>query len=90
MIKQKHHLTILTSTVSWAETETVSTSINQFFFQTRQLNVGECLPSSCAIADVRLLMIQERSQGATINIVGIKAVPGDYNMWQDYKFHIIG
>lgn len=59
-------------------------------FKTRQLNVGECMPSSCNKADVRLLMIQERSQGATINIIGIKAVPGDYNLWQDTKFHVIG
>lgn len=59
-------------------------------FKTRQLNVGECLPRSCSKVDVRLLMVQERSQGATINIIGIKAVPGDYNLWQDRKFHIIG
>lgn len=64
-------------------------NIMDFLFQTRQLNVGECLPSSCSSSDVRLLLVQERTQGATISIVGVRPVPGDYSIWQDGKFHVV-
>ncbi|EEZ97339.1 nose resistant to fluoxetine protein 6 isoform X1 [Tribolium castaneum] len=57
---------------------------------TRQLNVGECLPSSCTPADVRLLLAQDRKAGSTLNVVGIRPVPGDYRLLEDIKFQIVG
>lgn len=45
---------------------------------------------SCSVADVRTLLAQERNQGASLNIVGVRKVPGDYSILQDGKVHIIG
>ncbi|KAJ8919186.1 hypothetical protein NQ315_012174 [Exocentrus adspersus] len=57
---------------------------------TRQLNLGECLPRSCGVTGVRMLLAQEHNQGATVNIVGVREVPGDYSLLSDLKVHIVG
>ncbi|KAJ8950824.1 hypothetical protein NQ318_012688 [Aromia moschata] len=58
--------------------------------KTRQLNVGQCLPKSCGVSGVRMLLAQERNQGASVNIVGVRQVPGEYSLLSDLKFHIVG
>ncbi|KAJ8983899.1 hypothetical protein NQ317_006703 [Molorchus minor] len=57
---------------------------------TRQLNIGQCLPKSCGVSGVRMLLAQEPNQGVTLNIVGVRQVPGEYSLWSDRKVHIIG
>ncbi|XP_063906945.1 nose resistant to fluoxetine protein 6-like isoform X2 [Zophobas morio] len=57
---------------------------------TRQLNVGECLPASCSPSDVRVLLATERKSGSSLSVVGIRKVPGDYDVLQDPKFQIVG
>ncbi|KAF5270965.1 hypothetical protein FQA39_LY08268 [Lamprigera yunnana] len=56
---------------------------------TRQINVGQCLPRSCTVTDIRRLLKQERSQGSKLSVIGVRAVPGDYSLLYDLKFHII-
>ncbi|XP_018574609.1 nose resistant to fluoxetine protein 6-like [Anoplophora glabripennis] len=63
---------------------------NQATPVTRQLNLGECLPRSCGVAGVRMLLAQERNQGASVNIVGVREVPGKYSLLSDLKVHILG
>ncbi|KAL3277718.1 hypothetical protein HHI36_013061 [Cryptolaemus montrouzieri] len=58
--------------------------------ETRQLNIGECLPASCSYSDIRVLLSQEPKQGATINIIDIRKVPGTYSLLNDVKFSIVG
>ncbi|KAG5878784.1 hypothetical protein JTB14_036333 [Gonioctena quinquepunctata] len=57
---------------------------------TRQLNLGECLPESCGVAGIRKLLAQERNQAASVNIVGVRQVPGDYSLLSDFKVHLVG
>ncbi|KAK4881268.1 hypothetical protein RN001_004587 [Aquatica leii] len=57
---------------------------------TRQLHLGQCLPRSCTVGDVRRLLKQEASQAALLSVIGVKAVPGEYSMLYDLKFHIMG
>ncbi|CAH1112271.1 unnamed protein product [Psylliodes chrysocephalus] len=57
---------------------------------TRQLNVGECLPKSCGVTGVRSLLAHERNQATSINIVGVREVPGDYSLLYDFKVHLLG
>nr|XP_023029377.1 nose resistant to fluoxetine protein 6-like isoform X1 [Leptinotarsa decemlineata] len=57
---------------------------------TRQLNLGECLPKSCGVAGVRGLLAQERNQAASVNIVGVRMVPGEYSLLSDFKVHLVG
>ncbi|XP_045468141.1 nose resistant to fluoxetine protein 6-like isoform X1 [Harmonia axyridis] len=57
---------------------------------TRQLNIGECIPASCTNNDLKILFQQEPKQGASINIIDIRPVPGDYSLLGDVKFSIVG
>ncbi|XP_056631522.1 nose resistant to fluoxetine protein 6-like, partial [Diorhabda sublineata] len=57
---------------------------------TRQLNVGECLPQSCDVQGVRSLLALERNQANSVNIVGVRKVPGDYSLLSDFKVHLLG
>jgi hypothetical protein len=80
----------LTPVVSFRLTFERKLDLTQARFQTRQLNVGECLPSSCSASDVRLLLAQERRPGTSLSVVGIRPVPGDYSLLGDPKFQIVG
>lgn len=57
---------------------------------TRQLNIGQCLPKSCKPEDIRLIMLNEKSQAKSLNIIDVRLVPGDYCLFDDVKFYIIG
>ncbi|GJQ82042.1 hypothetical protein Trydic_g6918 [Trypoxylus dichotomus] len=57
---------------------------------TRQLNIGQCLPKSCKPESIRLLMLNEKSQATSLNIIDVRAVPGNYCMFDDVKFYIMG
>ncbi|CAH0559437.1 unnamed protein product [Brassicogethes aeneus] len=57
---------------------------------TRQLNVGQCIPKSCDIAEIRTLLTQEQNFGASLTVVGVRPVPGSYSLWTDTKVHILG
>ncbi|CAH1155134.1 unnamed protein product [Phaedon cochleariae] len=57
---------------------------------TRQLNLGECLPKSCGVGGTRTLLAQENNQAASLNIVGVRKVPGDYSLLSDLKVHLVG
>lgn len=57
---------------------------------TRQINIGECIPASCTKNDLRWLFSQEKKQGASINIVDVREVPGSYLLRNDPKFRLVG
>ncbi|KAK9686442.1 Nose resistant-to-fluoxetine protein, N-terminal domain [Popillia japonica] len=50
---------------------------------TRQLNIGECLPKSCKPDDIRLLMLHEKSQARSLNVIDVRPVPGSYCVFDD-------
>ncbi|CAH1976900.1 unnamed protein product [Acanthoscelides obtectus] len=57
---------------------------------TRQLNLGECLPRSCGVNGVKKLLASDRSHGAAVTIVGVRKVPGEYSLLEDFKVHLVG
>ncbi|CAH0691218.1 unnamed protein product [Chilo suppressalis] len=68
--------------------------------QGRQIFVGECLPASCDVAAVEQFVSRAESAAsaraaaaglaASLRTVSVRPVPGDYNLYADRKFHIIG
>nr|CAH7721180.1 unnamed protein product [Callosobruchus chinensis] len=58
--------------------------------KTRQLNLGECLPKSCGANGVKKLLALDLSHGASVTIVGVRKVPGDYSLLEDFKVHLVG
>nr|CAI5848202.1 unnamed protein product [Callosobruchus analis] len=58
--------------------------------KTRQLNLGECLPKSCGATGVKRLLALDLSHGASVTIVGVRKVPGDYSLLEDFKVHLVG
>lgn len=67
-----------------------------FHFQNRQLNVGQCLPTSCAPADIRSVLefdafrTLSTTKNTSIDVTLVRPVPGEYNLLNDVKFYIIG
>ncbi|XP_060525522.1 nose resistant to fluoxetine protein 6-like [Cylas formicarius] len=57
---------------------------------TRQLNLGQCLPKSCKISDVKTILIYEKSRASSVSIVNVRRVPGDYSLLTDVKVQIVG
>ncbi|CAG9783127.1 unnamed protein product [Diatraea saccharalis] len=69
-------------------------------YKGRQVLVGECLPASCDVTAVERFASQAESAAAaraaaaglaaSLHTVSVRPVPGDYNLYADRKFHIIG
>lgn len=78
-------------------------------FQTLQnprvLDVGQCLPKTCSIKDVMIMMnrdpasmvLQQKitingniTKANELNIIQSRIVPGEYSMWRDPKFYVFG
>lgn len=58
--------------------------------KTRQINLGQCLPKSCEVDDIRKLLAQEKSQATSLSVIDVRPIPGSYTIFKDVKFHIIG
>ncbi|XP_066150020.1 nose resistant to fluoxetine protein 6-like [Euwallacea fornicatus] len=63
---------------------------SNFTSAVRQVHLGLCLPESCTVQDVRKLLSEEPANTLSMDIAGVKRVPGSYNLLRDPKFEIIG
>ncbi|XP_066247299.1 nose resistant to fluoxetine protein 6-like [Euwallacea similis] len=63
---------------------------SNFTSDVRQIHLGLCLPESCTVQDVRKLLSEEPTNSLSMDIAGVKRVPGSYNLLRDPKFQIIG
>lgn len=59
-------------------------------FQSRQINIGECLPKSCGVNGVRSILEKEKRSKAFVEVVDVRKVPGDYSLLTDLKVIIMG
>lgn len=65
--------------------------------QVHALQIAQCLPQTCTVRDIQNILnvdptttvIKSMSQSNQIRFVGVRSVPGEYDLWTDRRFQLL-